>query len=647
MLSFTYPDMLWGLLALAVPVVLHLLNRHNHETLVFPAVKFLFRAQLPHEGRRRLRDFLLLMARLMLLAFAVLFLARPHWVPKKEAKESPDENLAVFLLDRSASMNGWRHLEREQKLLEKALKELADEPGKWRVAAVASSDGCMAEAAATGDFTSINAFASQVKPTHLAGNHRPALLRAVEMLSTGAKKRLYLVSDFGRGDWGGLSKVIPPDIQLHFLSCAANGRRNVGVTNVRTAHLPQGRQRVMVTLRNYSTAKETRTLTVKVGDETVSQEILLSPFAQQRVALSLSGASAQAVGVAFLDGDDYQEDDLFRFALKSAARPKALVIAEEGDEQKERLSSLFTSRAMEAGEEVGGEVFDVVLTSPMFLDAQEYRQARVVFVLGCLERLAPTDLSVLHEIVNDGASLLVTPGGGAASVTLRRLRDAKLMTVQCNGMAEASRNASLGIGWVKPDSSIGRLYAEWKEADLFLFPIFKHLRLQPEKPSRTLVKSLEGLPLLVEQDCGAGRSFLFAFDFGTDWSVFALTSSFLPILRELCRSSLPEGYGIRRLFCGGALHSAAGEKIDTSSPGVVFVDEQPVEVLTSPQEAMTDSANVDDLKIALYTKAPTAPGKEASEAVIDLWRYAAYALALLILLEAAARCLCDAGRKTN
>ncbi|MBR4674371.1 MAG: BatA domain-containing protein [Victivallales bacterium] len=642
MLTFTYPYMLWGLLALAVPIVLHLLNRHNHETLVFPVVKFLFRAQLPHEGRRRLRDFILLMARLLVLAFAVLFLARPHWVPKEETNESPDENLAVFLLDCSASMSGWGHLEREQKLLEKALKELAEEPGKWRVAAVASSDGCMAEEGATTDFSSVSSFANQVKPTHLAGNHRPALQRAVEMLSSGAEKRLYLVSDFGRGDWGGLSKIIPPDIQLRFLSCTVDGRRNVGISNVRTAHLPQGRQRVMVTLRNYSTVTETRTLTVKAGDETVSQEVVLSPFAQQRVALSLSDASSQTVGVASLDGDDYQEDDLFRFALKSPARPKALVIAEEGDEQKARLSSLFTSRAMEAGEDVGGELFDVVVTSPMFLDAQEFRQARAVFVLGCLERLASTDMAILHDIVSDGASLFVTPGGGAASVTLRRLRDANLMTVQCNGMAEASRNASLGIGWVKPDSSIGRLYEEWKEADLFLFPIFKHLRLQPEKPSRTLMKSLDGLPLLVEQDCGAGRSFLFAFDFGTDWSVFALTSSFLPILRELCRSSLPDGYGIRRLFCGGVLHSEAGEKIDTSSPGVIFVDEQPVEVFSSPQEAMTESANVDDLKIALYTKMPAVLEREASEAAIDLWRYAAYVLAVFLLLEAGARCLCDA-----
>ena len=634
MLTFTYPNLLWGLLALSVPIVLHLLNRRNHDTILFPVVKFLFRAQLPHEGRRRLRDFLLLLVRLLVLASAVLFLARPVWTPKREQIVQGGGSMAVFILDRSASMGGWNHLVREQQLLEKALAEL---PRTWRVAAVVSADGVLDELPATDDSGAVLSFAKQNSATHLAGNHRPALLRAIELLSEAQEAHLYLVSDFGRGDWGGLSKLVPPGVKLHFLSSTTEGERNVGIASVRTSLLPQGRRRVMVTLRNYSAQKEARTLTVGVGEGSVSQEVALAPFAQQRVGLSLVDAPSQAVGVASLTLDDYHDDDEFRFALKALSSPKALVIAEEDNEQRGNLSSMFTAKAMAAGEESGGTMFEVVVREPMLLELQECRDARAVFVLGCLDRLSPADLDMLRAMVSEGASLFVTPGLGGASVMLRRLRDAKLMTVQSNGMAEASKNAMLGVGWIQPESTIGQLCADWQEADLFLFPIFKHLRLQPEQPARTLMKSLAGLPLLIEQDCGAGKCHLFAFDFGTEWSAFALTSSFLPILRELCRSSVPEGFGVKRIICGSVLRSAEGKEVDTSTPGVVYLDDTPVEVVSPPQEAMTEHALVDDLKISLYAENITPAAENEDNTTIPLWKYAACFLVLFLLLEPLAR----------
>ena len=634
MLNITYPYLLWGLLALAVPILLHLLNRRNHDTVTFPAVKFLFRAQLPHEGRRRLRDFLLLLVRLLILASAVLLLARPVWTPKREDAGQGNGKMAVFLLDRSASMGGWNHLAHEEQLLEKALGELS---GTWRVAAFASANGVLDELPATEDSRAVLSFAKQNGATHLAGNHHPALLRAIELLSGAHEAHLYLVSDFGRGDWGSLSKLVPPVVKLHFLSCVADGQRNVGITSVRTSLLPQGRRRVMATLRNYSAQKETRTLTVGIGERSVSQEVVLGPFAQQRVGLSLADSPSQAIGVASLPPDDYGEDDQFRFALKALSSPKALVIAEEDNEQRGNLSSMFTAKAMAAGEESGGTMFEVVVREPMLLELQECRDARAVFVLGCLDRLSPADLDMLRAMVSEGASLFVTPGLGGASVMLRRLRDAKLMTVQSNGMAEASKNAMLGVGWIQPESTIGQLCADWQEADLFLFPIFKHLRLQPEQPARTLMKSLAGLPLLIEQDCGAGKCHLFAFDFGTEWSAFALTSSFLPILRELCRSSVPEGFGVKRIICGSVLRSAEGKEVDTSTPGVVYLDDTPVEVVSPPQEAMTEHALVDDLKISLYAENITPAAENEDNTTIPLWKYAACFLVLFLLLEPLAR----------
>ena len=72
MIAFAHPWFLLGLAGLAVPVVLHLMNREIAVPLRFPSIRFIRVARLPQAGRRRLRDLLLLALRLLLLAAAIL-----------------------------------------------------------------------------------------------------------------------------------------------------------------------------------------------------------------------------------------------------------------------------------------------------------------------------------------------------------------------------------------------------------------------------------------------------------------------------------------------------------------------------------------------------------------------------------------------
>ena len=70
---------LWLLLAaaIAIPLVLHLLQRHQGPRVVFPAMRYLLRAEREHARQIRLRQLLLLLLRLAIILFIAFTAARP------------------------------------------------------------------------------------------------------------------------------------------------------------------------------------------------------------------------------------------------------------------------------------------------------------------------------------------------------------------------------------------------------------------------------------------------------------------------------------------------------------------------------------------------------------------------------------------
>ena len=103
MLNFAQPWMLWGLLALLIPVLIHLINRWRHQSRPWAAMEFLLQATREMRGRKQLRHYLILTVRTLAVTALVLALSRPRsssWLGSRGGRV--DNVIIVF--DRSASM---------------------------------------------------------------------------------------------------------------------------------------------------------------------------------------------------------------------------------------------------------------------------------------------------------------------------------------------------------------------------------------------------------------------------------------------------------------------------------------------------------------------------------------------------------------
>ena len=127
-MSFLFPAFLIGGAAIAIPIVLHLLRRDVAPEVPFSAVHMLQRSPIERSRRRRLRDLLLLLARVAALLLLATAFARPY-----RAGAAPPARVVIVAVDRSFSMGGPGTFDRARQLARTAV----DEAGAARIAVVA------------------------------------------------------------------------------------------------------------------------------------------------------------------------------------------------------------------------------------------------------------------------------------------------------------------------------------------------------------------------------------------------------------------------------------------------------------------------------------------------------------------------------
>ena len=104
-MQFLYPAFLWALTALSIPIILHLFYFRRYKKVYFSNLKFLREVTEETSARNRLRNFLILLARLLAMAFLILAFAQPI-IPLADTLKAGIRNVSVFV-DNSFSMQSF------------------------------------------------------------------------------------------------------------------------------------------------------------------------------------------------------------------------------------------------------------------------------------------------------------------------------------------------------------------------------------------------------------------------------------------------------------------------------------------------------------------------------------------------------------
>ena len=104
-MSFLNTIMLAGLAAVAVPIIIHLLNRRKFKTVTWAAMKFVKLSVDQNQRRMRIEDLILLLIRCALVALLALALARPALKDSSTDVLGQAKVTGIVILDNSYSMD--------------------------------------------------------------------------------------------------------------------------------------------------------------------------------------------------------------------------------------------------------------------------------------------------------------------------------------------------------------------------------------------------------------------------------------------------------------------------------------------------------------------------------------------------------------
>ncbi len=103
-MSFIYPQFLLGLLALGIPIIIHLFNFRRARKIYFSSNQFLLNIKKATSTKLKLKQYLILLSRLLFIFFLVITFAQP-FIPAKE--KNIQSNQAIIYLDNSFSMSNY------------------------------------------------------------------------------------------------------------------------------------------------------------------------------------------------------------------------------------------------------------------------------------------------------------------------------------------------------------------------------------------------------------------------------------------------------------------------------------------------------------------------------------------------------------
>jgi len=104
-LQFLFPNWLWASSLILIPIIIHLFNFRKYKLVYFTNVHLLQEVKKDTQARTKLKEWLILLSRILFILFFVFAFAQPIWVDKdKEQAYSKDSDL-IIVIDNSFSMS--------------------------------------------------------------------------------------------------------------------------------------------------------------------------------------------------------------------------------------------------------------------------------------------------------------------------------------------------------------------------------------------------------------------------------------------------------------------------------------------------------------------------------------------------------------
>jgi len=527
-MRFLFPEFLFALGLVAVPVIVHLFNFRRFKKVYFSNVALLKKVELQTTGSRQVKRYALLVCRSLAVAFLVLAFARPYIADNENASEINAEYVSVYI-DNSYSMEA---ISREGSLLEEAKRKAKD--------IISVYDANTRIQLVTNDFEGLHQrlmtkeeFQDAVDTIRISPRSRSfrQVLDRQSVLFAGKpvkSKVTYFISDFQRNLWDGQKIGHDSSNRYSLVKLKAEGLTNISIDSlwfVSPLHKPGVPDQLVVRLKNNSDEKAEQ---VSVRLQVAGRQKALSSVdiegrreALDTLAFNSQGSGWQEASVEIVD-NPFTFDD--RYVFTYHVRESLPILILDDTEPNVFVDAVYRSEPFFKAEHA-----DAGNVNYSGLDAYP------MIVLPGLASVSEGLTQQLTEYVRKGGTLFLFPSqegelSGLATLTSRLGIDRPLGRI--NEVTKAE--------YIDTRHSIFRDVFQSIPRNMDLPAAKSYVQYSNmSRSSRRVLLSFENKDLFLAQyTIGAGQVFLSAVAAAEDSSNLVRHSLFVPIMYQSAFSSV-------------------------------------------------------------------------------------------------------------
>jgi hypothetical protein len=541
--TFLQPFILFALPVILLPVIIHLINRMRHRPQPWAAMRFLLTATRSSTGHAKLRQFLILLFRVLAVLMLVLFLARPlagGWLGWALA---PAPDVILILLDRSASMEtqtaGTGQSRREQalKLLGDAAREFEETSHLVLIDSALRAPQQLAGAASLGTVSLSTA-------TDTAADI-PALFQAAlnwVIENRAGTAEFWVASDLQRSNWKpedsrwtallAQMSALPQKVRIRLLALNQPGPENTSLALqevYRRDRGGQGELNWVVDLQRASGAAGPLSLEVNLDGLTTPLQVELEGQSMRwRNKVSL-GERKTGWGAVRIPADANARDNAAYFVYGPEASLQATVVS--GEDQVSRILRMAAAVVREGVRRPGAVIHPERAAAAAWSDS----------TLLIWQAPLPVDAAAeaVRSFAEEGGVVIFFPPGEPAAQSFAG--------VSWGEVQEASEQPFVIGRW---DSAQGPLAATEEGFNLPVGQVKFLRRQEMSGPKQVLAAFVDGMPWLARQSMGKGDVYFCGTLPRSDWSSLVDGPVLVPMLQRLLQSGARRVQVTDSYYCG-------------------------------------------------------------------------------------------------
>lgn len=564
-MGFLNPFLLFGLAAVSIPIIIHLLNRRKFRKVVWAAMRFLKTSVDQNQRRMQVEDFILLALRCLILALLALALARPAMRMAKSDPFGQSKVTAVIVLDNSLSMGATDGVQTRFDQARLAAKQAIDAlpPGSATSLLLASDIVQPLIQEPTHDLAQARSAVESATLSDHGTDLLPAVKAAIETLKGRAtlRKEVFIITDDQSVGWRQFAQIEQTlgenqaEIKGHVIVVGRRVVRNLGISGLSPAGglTPVNQPlRFDVQVANHGSdeAKDIR-VQLQVGVEAPSDEITLPSIAAGATTsvtlfTRLRADGFHAITARLVGGDQLPADDRRTVVVRALREVRVLLINGEPGKEPRDDETFFLEHALAPVSQADRENYFIKTITVV---SQELPNLSLlgydVVVLANVRELPTAITTACAAFVRQGGGLMVFPGAQINPTFYNEQMFVQHALLPAPYQEpEGTENQEAVFFQLQSKQYEHPVVSLWNNPDIGTLGTARFFRRTPVGQTgattvkdagavRVVLRYSDGKPAVMERDWGLGRVIQFTSTADMSWCDMPVRPAVVPLMHRL------------------------------------------------------------------------------------------------------------------